>query len=32
MAFRDLDLVEYGNYVKLNKVLGTIEYVKCLVD
>ena len=32
MAFRDPDLIERGNYVKLNKVLNIIEYVKCLTN
>ena len=32
MAFCDPDLVKRGNYVKLNKVLSTIKYVKCLAD
>ena len=32
MAFRDLDLVKYSNYVKLNKVLNTIKCVKCFID
>ena len=27
MAFRDLNLVKHGNYIKLNKVLSTIKYV-----
>ena len=32
MAFYNLDLVKCGNYIKLNKVLGTIEYVKCFIN
>ena len=32
MAFRDPDLVKHGNYIKLSKVLGTIEYVKYFAD
>ena len=32
MAFYNLDLVEYSNYIKLNKVLSTIKYIKDLVD
>ena len=32
MAFRDLDLIKHGNYIKLSKVLSTIECVKCFMD
>ena len=32
MAFRNLDLVKRGNYIKLSKVLNTIKYVKYLTD
>ena len=32
MAFYNPDLVERGNYVKLNKVFSTTECVKCFVD
>ena len=32
MAFRDLDLVKRGNYIKLSKAFSTIECVKCLTD
>ena len=32
IAFYNLDLVKYSNYIKLSKVLNTIKYVKCLTD
>ena len=32
MAFRDLDLVKYSNYIKLSKVFSTIKYVKYLIN
>jgi len=32
IAFRDPDLVKHSNYVKLSKVLSTIECVKYLTD
>ena len=32
MAFRNPDLVKRGNYIKLSKILSTIECVKCLID
>jgi len=32
MAFRNLDLVKRSNYIKLSKVLSTIEYIKYLAD
>ena len=32
IAFRDLDLVKRGNYIKFSKVFSTIKYVKCLID
>ena len=32
MAFRNLDLIKRGNYIKLSIVLGTIECVKYFTD
>ena len=32
IAFCNLDPVKYSNYIKLSKVLGTIECVKYLTD
>ena len=32
MAFHDLDLVKYSNYIKLSKVLSIIKCAKCLTN
>ena len=32
MAFCNPDPVKRGNYIKLSKVLGTIECVKCFIE
>ena len=32
MAFRNPNLVKRSNYIKLNKVLSTIKYVKYLAN
>jgi len=32
MAFRNPDLVKRSNYIKLSKVLSTIEYIKYFTD
>ena len=32
MAFCDLDLIKYSNYIKFNKVFSVIECVKYFVD